>query len=110
MRIRTFLLYAISLASMAVADMHTCNNAGSKPGTFVSGRCISYDDQAKEVNHPDLTKSCCQPPHGTSYDDGPGEFCCMTDDTENFKFQDNCCSDSGRRKGVVFAQYPYPFY
>ncbi|KAK2767335.1 hypothetical protein CKAH01_15229 [Colletotrichum kahawae] len=68
-------------------------------GENYAGVCM--DAGAPGLAHDGLTRSCCQPPHGSTYNDGPGVFCCVRGTEENIKYLQACCSASGKRD-VIF--------
>ncbi|KAF5512953.1 hypothetical protein CGCA056_v012497 [Colletotrichum aenigma] len=63
-------------------------------GSFYAGVC--QDVHAPGARHEALTQSCCQSPHGTTYHDGPGTFCCTTSDSAAISYMSSCCSNSGK--------------
>ncbi|KXH35423.1 hypothetical protein CSIM01_10182 [Colletotrichum simmondsii] len=77
-------------ATGSFASIATCK------GSFYAGAC--QDIFAPGARHDALTQSCCQPPHGTTYHDGPGTFCCTNADSSAIAYLSSCCSNGGKRQ------------
>ncbi|RYC78571.1 hypothetical protein BFJ63_vAg18557 [Fusarium oxysporum f. sp. narcissi] len=83
------IIFAATCITSTVASISNCQ------GAFYAGVC--QDVFSPGAHHDGLTRSCCQPPHGTTYDDGPGVFCCTTSSSASISYLSSCCSDSGQR-------------